>query len=425
MQGHGRFGHLGLHRMTRLLALLSHPEQGMAFWHVAGTNGKGSAVAVLERVLQEMGLRVGAFISPPLGEERERIRIDGQPASREAVARAVHVLRPLEDAFPPEDPPTEFELWTAAALLVFREAGVQAVAWETGLGGRLDATTAVPTVRAAAITSVSWDHMDRLGPTLAHIAREKAGILRPGRPGVVGRLPAEALAVVEEVAAERQVPLWRPGREWDLEVLEVGLEGTAFRLRLGDRVLEDLRVSLLGRHQADNAAVAVACLHAGGLEVPPEVLRRALGSVRWPGRLEWAGESPRILLDGAHNPGGTAALAQALADLRLRGAVLVYGMLSDRDPRACLEPLLPAVSGVVVTQPPVSRALPAVALAEAVPPGLRLATVADVREALALARQAAGREGTVVVAGSLYLLGAVRRLLAGSHPPEGGETGER
>jgi dihydrofolate synthase / folylpolyglutamate synthase len=385
---------LGLERVERALDALGRPELGLAVLHVAGTNGKGSTCAMAAAALAAAGHRVGLYTSPHLVRFHERIALDGQPISDEALARLAAELRracPWHDAGGEGERLTYFEFATLLALLHFAREGVGAAVLEVGLGGRFDATNAVRPL-ACAVARIGLDHTEILGPTLDAIAREKAGIFKAGVPAAVAHdQPPEALAALREEAVRRGAPL---------TVVEAPWTGP---------------VALPGPHQRGNAALAAAALRllaGAGLPVPEEAIARGIATARWPGRLETVGG---VLLDGAHNPDGAAALAAALEALHPgRPVELVFGVLADKDHEGMLRALAPAVRALHLLAPrsPRGRA-PATYLDLA----RSLCPAADVHasaaDAIACAREAAGRVGITCVAGSLYLVGEARQLLLG------------
>lgn len=402
----GRFGELGLTRTEGLLQRLGHPEATMRFYHVAGTNGKGSVTAAIAGMLEACGRRAGRFISPHLERPHERIAVQGQDIDSLGLVQATERVR--EAAGPLPDPPTEFELWTGVALLHFRALGVTDVAWETGLGGRYDATNVVrPEV--SVVSSIGMDHMDRLGDTLAKIAWEKAGILKEGVPAVVGDLPQEAMAVIEATARELSVPLWRLGREIAIDDVAVGRDGTAFRYSdpLGAAGL--VRFGLIGRHQAANAALALAALRIAQGESCTAAVIEALPEVRWPGRFEVVREDPPLVLDGAHNPQGTAALADTWREVYgRRRAIAVFGCLSDRDPCEVTEPMQDIVGSWHTAAPRNLRALAAEDAAKVVGGTPHASPETALAAAL---RQAEVEDRPVLCFGSLYLIGELRGIM--------------
>jgi dihydrofolate synthase/folylpolyglutamate synthase len=418
----GRFGvRLGLARTRALLKVLGDPQLELRGALVGGTNGKGSVLALASSALRAAGIRTGMTPKPHLVSYRERLEIDGRPIDPVTFARLVREVLTAADRIPRRHgPPTEFELLTAMLFRWFAEERVEVALVEVGLGGRLDATHAWDG-GVAAITNVALDHMAWLGDTIPAIAREKSAIIERGDLAVTGATGA-GLEVIRRRSRRVGAPLTEVARPpllgWDRDGLDVDLGG-----------LGRTRISLRGRHQAENAAVADAVLDALGAAgialVDADARRRGYATATWPGRLEIVeADGHEVLLDGAHNPAGAAALAQALDDLRpyLAGGAepepppltLVHGSMSDKDVDGIIRALdgASALQGaqVVATQVPGDRALSAAELARrwrAICPDATITVVADVRHALE--RALAGAAGTVVVAGSLYLVGEARR----------------
>lgn len=411
----GRFGiRLGLGRTRALLAALGDPQHEVRGALVAGTNGKGSVLALAGSALRAAGLRVGETPKPHLVSYRERVTVDGHPISPVDFTRHVEAVLAVADRVARRHgEPTEFELLTAVVFRHFAESDLDVALVEVGLGGRLDATHAWDG-GVAAVTNVALDHTDRLGPTIAAIAREKAAIIDRGDRAVTGA-DGEALAIIRRRARRLGVPLTEvqpaPLLGWDRDGLTVELP------RLGA-----VRVGLRGRHQAANVAVADALLDAldaaGIATADPGARRAGYAAATWPGRLELLTvDGHEILLDGAHNPAGAAALAQAIDDLRpflSAGPLgLVVALMADKDVDGIIDALAqsPALDGgtIVATTLDATRAMPADALAERWKARLGGRAVveshADPITALAMARR---RAGPTVVAGSLYLVGAVR-----------------
>ena len=415
----GRFGiRLGLGRTRALLHELGDPQLGIRGALVAGTNGKGSVLALAGSALRAAGMRAGETPKPHLVSYRERLQIAGRPVDaatfawlvRDAIAAADRIPRRLGD-------PTEFELLTAIVFRWFAEEQVDLAIVEVGLGGRLDATHAWDG-GVAAITNVDLDHTDRLGPTIAHIAREKAAIIERGDVAVTGAT-AEALQIVRRRASRLGVPLTIVAQAPVLRVDRDGLE-----VELGR--LGRTRVGLRGRHQAANVAVANALLDAlaaaGIATVSDDARRAGYAAARWPGRLELIDHAGRdVLLDGAHNPAGASALATALDELRpfldAGRATLITASMADKDVAGVVGALAAASSlrdaRIVTTQVDLPRALPAADLADAwrATGGRGRTIVVEPDPAAALDRALAGPPGPIVVAGSLYLVGAIRARL--------------
>ena len=411
----GRFGiRLGLGRTRALLRELGDPQAGLRGALVAGTNGKGSVLALAGAALRAAGYRVGETPKPHLVTYRERLQIDGRPVDPVTFARLVDEVLTAADRVPHRlGSPTEFELLTAVVFRWFSEQRPDVALVEVGLGGRLDATHAWDG-GVAAITNVDLDHTDRLGPTIVAIAREKAAIIERGNLAVTGAT-GDALAVIRRRARRMDVPLveTRPARivGWDRDGIDVELE------RLGRT-----RVGLRGRHQAANVAVADALLDAlaaaGIATVPDDARRAGYAGATWPGRLELLERAGReILLDGAHNPAGATALATALDDLRPHlaagGVTLVVASMADKDVDGIVGALArsAALEGarIICTSLDLPRALSATDLAArwtGFDPALRPEVEPD--PIAAIERALAGGDGPIVIAGSLYLVGAAR-----------------
>ncbi|MCU1489731.1 MAG: folC [Acidimicrobiaceae bacterium] len=423
--GHaGRAAEPDLSRIRALLSAMGDPQVGYPVLQVTGTNGKGSTTRIATALLEAQGLAVGSYTSPHLERLNERIAFGGEPIGDDALAEVLGSVEELERFLLGsggarrvlDEPPTWFELMTATAYRYFADVAVEAAVVEVGMGGRFDATN-VANAAVAAVTNVELDHVEILGPTRLHIAREKAGIIKAGSIVVVGEEDPEIVEVFAEeghrVGAEA---LWR--REVDFAVTENHLAhgGRLLDLRTPGASYDDVYLALHGPHQGENASVALAAVEAFfGSPLDAEVVAEAFASVRVPGRLEVMARRPLVLLDGAHNVAGAQALGAALSD-DFAGAdkvVVVLGCLRGRDPAALLAGIGPErVSLVVACQAPSPRALPAEEVAAAAR-GLELATqVADeVGDALEIARQAATEDDIVLVTGSLYVVGEARALL--------------
>jgi len=424
LEARGRFGiRLGLGRTRALLHELGDPQLAFRGALVAGTNGKGSVLALAGSALRAAGVRMGETPKPHLVTYRERLAIDGRPVDPATFTRLVGEVLPAADRVARRlGEPTEFELLTAIVFRWFAEQDVRVALVEVGLGGRLDATH-VWDGGVAVVTNVALDHMDRLGPTVTAIAREKAAIIERGDLAVTGA-DGDALAVVRRRARRMGAPLREAGPApllgWDRDTIEVDLA------RLGPA-----RVGLRGRHQASNVAVADALLdalaEAGIADVDDDARRRGYAAARWPGRLELVRVGDRdVLLDGAHNPAGAAALATAIDDLRpfLAGGAgpaappltLVVAAMADKDVDGVIGALAAsrALAGahVLATSLGLPRAMPADELAarwRRHGPGAGVAAVRSIPDvAAALDRAVAKAPGPVVVAGSLYLVGVAR-----------------
>ena len=386
----------GLDNISTLVARLGHPERAFQTVHIAGTNGKGSVTAMVDAALRAGGHRSARYTSPHLVDLTERFTIDGRPVSDEALVAVVGDLQRIVNALLDEGtlpaPPTFFEVTTAAAFELFRRAGVTVAVLEVGLGGRLDATNVVLPV-ATAITSIAFDHEQHLGSTIEEIAFEKAGIIKPGVPVVLGELPAAAAAVIERVARERGAEVIRTSAA-DARGFTIGLPGV---------------------HQAGNAAVAIkllGTLPARGITVPREAIARGLEQPDWPGRLDLRrlADGRELLLDAAHNPAGAAALASYLTTEGGAPRPLVFGAMRDKDSTGMFAALLPAVSRLILTRATSARSADPFDLearARAVST-LPITIAPSIAEALELAWRTSSR---IIVAGSIFLLGDVLKEL--------------
>jgi dihydrofolate synthase/folylpolyglutamate synthase len=403
----------GLENISRLCAALGHPERAFRSIHVAGTNGKGSVTAMTETALRAAGHHTARYTSPHLVRLEERFVIDGREVAMADLAAA---LRRVQEAVGDlmgrgvlGAPPTFFECATAAAFELFRRAAVELAVLEVGLGGRLDATNVVSPI-ATVITSIDFDHQVQLGSTLASIAAEKAGIIKPGVPLICGALPPEAEEVIERAADAAGAPLVRTR---DVVRVTRGADGRlSFRSRGCE--LDGMILALPGRHQVDNATVVLALLaqlDRLGVRVGPDAARAGLAEVSWPGRLEHVSTAGgEILLDAAHNPAGALALASYLEEMGWTRVTLVFGAMRDKAIDAMLRALAPRVAHVICTTPGSPRAMAAADLAAiaTVAAGWTVEIEADPSAALAAARR---RGGPIVVAGSIFLIGPLRDIL--------------
>ena len=416
------YARLGLEPIQNLLERLGNPQRDFEALHLAGSKGKGSTALWAEALLTGAGERVGTYTSPHLERWTERVRLDGREVEGERLAAAVEAVRPHVEQLREQEPslsPTFFDALTAAALVCFRAAGVRRALLEVGLGGRLDSTNAV-LPRVACITSIELEHTDRLGNTLAAIATEKAGILKPGVPCVAGELPAEAWAVVEARAEELGAPLFRAGRDFRAELLEPS--GSGLRVRFLDGSLDfEATLPVLGAHQAANAALAVAAVGragwlGGGLAA---AARRGFARAELPGRLEVVGRAPLRIVDSAHTRASARALAAVLAGLPRRRTHLVLSVSAGKDLDEILDALLPLVDELSVTRAEATRSLAPAEVAAAArrrAAGLLLRVVPNPHLALRAAAGEAGPEDCVCATGSVYLAGLARRVLAEPKP---------
>ncbi|WP_123041301.1 bifunctional folylpolyglutamate synthase/dihydrofolate synthase [Cohnella candidum] len=427
----------GLERMNLLMERFGHPHRRLKFIHVAGTNGKGSTCAFLTQVLRRCGYDVGTFTSPYLTSYSNRLQYNETDIPDETLLELANRIKPEADALAETEwgPPTMFEVTTALALLYYGTVAYpDYVVWETGMGGRLDVTNIVTPV-VSVITNVGHDHMDMLGPTLEDIAREKAGIIKPGVPVVTTELRPEIVRIFREKAEAGRSTLYVLGEQFQYESGATSETEQAFSFFGPFRDLPELTITLSGAHQRKNAAAAVMTLEVlrqyYALIVEDADLAEGLRSAAWPGRLELVSRQPRILLDGAHNPEGMEALAAALRDVYKYDRLnVMMAMMPNKNHEHSLRHILPMVDLLVITEPDFHKKMNAEDLAE-VAERLRKETgkpggivvEPDWRKALALLTGPEGgsSSGTLhVVTGTLYLIADVRSwLLHGTKSEKG------
>ncbi len=400
-----RFGvHLGLDRIQKLLANLGNPHHRVPIIHVAGTNGKGSVCAYLSSVLTTAGYQVGRYTSPHLVDWTERICLTEKPISDRVLQQ---LLLQVQNAIHPnEETPTQFEVITAAAMLYFALADVDVAVVEVGLGGRLDATNVYDRPLVTIITSISREHWQQLGPTLADIAKEKAGILKPGCPAVVGSLPAEAQAVVRSRIIELDCPC-----VWVEPAMELRTAEAQRTQRKADYGGIEYPLPLLGEIQLTNSAIAIASvqiLQQQGWDISTEAIVNGMAKTKWAGRLQWTTwRNHRLLIDGAHNPAAAIALRQYVDTLEVKSINWVMGMLSTKEHSEIFQALLRSGDTLyLVPVPDHSSAQPAelAKLAQNVCPDLAACHIYDDLDP-ALAVSVKSLESLTVLCGSLYLVG--------------------
>jgi dihydrofolate synthase/folylpolyglutamate synthase len=410
---------LGLTNTERLLVALGNPQRSFPAVQIAGTNGKGSTAVMLEAVVCAAGIKTGLYTSPHLVHITERIRINEQEISREDFARLTEKVRAsaqgLLDEGRLETLPTFFEHLTAIALLAFSEANVQLAILETGLGGRLDATTAAQ-AEIVAITPIALDHQEYLGETLGEIAAEKAAIIRPGVSAVVAPQSPEALDRILKRCADCGVaPRLHACKVKVLGADKGGRVRATFQT--AEAIYENVLLGLRGRHQTTNAALAIAlaeALRARGFSIPPEAIITGLETSVHPGRLELRCDTePAILFDGAHNAAGALSLRDFLDEFTKGPITLLFGAMRDKDLAQMAATLFPIAQHLVLTELSNPRAATLETLARLVPHGFdssRITLAPSALEALSAARAQTPARGIICVTGSLYLIGEVQRI---------------
>lgn len=417
-----RFGMiLGLERMNSLLKLLGNPQDDLKIIHVAGTNGKGSICRYIYSVLQAGGYRTGLYTSPFLEVFNERIELDGKYISDEDLAVYTdRVLRCVETMTQRgEQSPTEFEVVTAIAFLYFKEKGCDYAIMEVGLGGSGDSTNVCKAPLVSVIASISYDHTDRLGNTLAEIAGEKAGIIKEGCPVVTSAEAPEALEVIERKAEElgcmyfetRHVPYAVKSQDLGGSVFDVNIQGVPY---------DDLEISMLGEHQIKNAICALAALsimeERGDVSLHRDDIYKGFKAAKQIGRLEVMsaqGKVPAVIIDGAHNPDGAASLRKAMKEyMPDKKILMVTGMLADKDTESILREFTAITDTFIATEPENPRKLDSESLKDKIEAmGASCESISDCREAVKAAEECGKDFDAILYAGSLYMIGAIRGLL--------------
>ena len=397
---------LGLDRTRELLGKLDDPQKELKFIHIAGTNGKGSTAAMLSSILEEAGYRVGLYTSPFINRFNERMQVNHQPIPDEELAALTEYVRPHADAM--ADSPTEFELITALAMVWFARQKCDIVVLEVGMGGELDSTNIIDVPEAAVIAAMGMDHVKELGPTMADIARAKAGIIKEGGRVVSYGGNPEADEVIAAVCRARNASLCQP----DFSAIVPGdfsLEGQTFSYK-GWR---GLRIPLVGAYQMNNAAVVletVEVLRQWGWSVSDEAVRKGLADTRWPARFEVLRRDPVFIVDGGHNPHGIRATAESLSRLFPgRKITFVTGVMADKDVEHILGLIVPLAEQFFTVRPDNPRAMDAGELAARIEAmGAKATACASVRDGVDRAIQAEGPHGVACALGSLYMSGEVR-----------------
>ena len=397
---------LGLDRTRELLGKLNDPQKELKFIHIAGTNGKGSTAAMLSSILEEAGYRVGLYTSPFINRFNERMQVNHQPIPDEELAALTEYVRPHADAM--ADSPTEFELITALAMVWFARQKCDIVVLEVGMGGELDSTNIIDVPEAAMIAAMGLDHVKELGPTMADIARAKAGIIKEGGRVVSYGGNPEADEVIAAVCRARNASLCQP----DFSAIVPGdfsLEGQTFSYK-GWR---GLRIPLVGAYQMNNAAVVletVEVLRQRGWSVSDEAVRKGLADTRWPARFEVLRRDPVFIVDGGHNPHGIRATAESLRRLFPgRKITFVTGVMADKDVEHILGLIVPLAEQFFTVRPDNPRAMDAGELAARIEAmGAKATACASVQDGVDRAIQAEGPHGVACALGSLYMSGEVR-----------------
>jgi dihydrofolate synthase/folylpolyglutamate synthase len=410
----------GLDNIQRLMSSLDNPHKTFRSVHIAGTNGKGSTSAMIASLLKKTGFRVGLFTSPHLVSFTERIRVNGEEITEhDVISLAAHIKEVVENI---EDfSPTFFEVVTAMAMVYFRKKEIDIAVMEVGMGGRLDATNIIlPEVTV--ITSISFDHREFLGDSLKDIAREKAGIIKEGIPVVTSRQEPIADDLIRTTAEMMAAPLYIYGRDFEGSLSSLDIKGITISYFDNATALEDIFIPLAGEHQLINACVAIKAALLLSEKLHKNLFlssaRQALGDFIWPGRLEFIGNTPPVLIDGAHNPAAAKALSEAIKTIfkdRFQKIVMILGIMADKDIKGIMEPLLPFASEIILTAPAYSRSASPEQLGHiAQSSGFSNIHIAPtVKDAIELAQQLAHHEhGTLIlITGSFYTIGEAKEVL--------------
>lgn len=396
----------GLERTYSLLEKLGNPHEKLKFIHIGGTNGKGSTAAMLSTILEKAGYNVGLYTSPFIMRFNERMQVNHEQIADDELAALTEEIRPFADAM--EDKPTEFELITALAMLYFERHNCDIVVLEVGMGGELDSTNVIPAPEVAVLTAMGMDHVRELGPTMADVARAKAGIIKKGCCVVSYGGNADADAVFAEVCKEKNVPLRSP----DFSAIvpgEFNLDGQFFSYK----EWQNVSIPLVGRYQMNNAAVVletVGLLREKGWNISDEQVREGLRMTRWPARFEILQRDPVFIVDGGHNPHGIRATADSLQRLFPgRKFTFVTGVMADKDVEEILGLIVPLAERFFTVKPGNPRAMDAEVLAERIRAlGVTATACESVADGVKLAIEAEGTDGVACALGSLYMSGEVR-----------------
>ena len=404
----------GLERIKCLCERLGNPQQKLSVIHIAGTNGKGSAVAMLSSILKEAGYRVGTYTSPHLEKYNERFLINGKEISDEDFAREITLMKNICEELAAEGKavPTLFEIVTGVAFHYFAEQKVDILILEVGLGGRYDATNIVAEPLLSLIMSISIDHTDFLGDSIEKIAAEKAGIIKKNCPVVLYSQDEIVYNMVKDAADRMDAPFYCLN-DAEIDVASQTLEGTVFSVKNKSMSLENVELSLLGSYQIGNCVTVLeACevLKERGLSLSEEAIRRGLKNARWAGRMEICGKNPLVILDGAHNADGIHQLAKSLSVyFKDKKVTLILGVLGDKEYHKMAEHILPHADAVILTEPHSERKLDVFSLARSISNHAgTIYTEKEIEDAYEKALSITPAEGIILCCGSLYMIGAMR-----------------
>lgn len=428
---------LGLDNTVRLLSLFNNPQEKFLSIHIAGTNGKGSTSAMIASILQAAGFRTGLFTSPHLVSFTERIRVNNEEIREDEVVELIEEIKlkveclklkvksktgNTEHSIFHTFEPTFFEFVTVMAFLYLKRKNIDWAMVETGIGGRLDATN-VLLPEASVITSIGYDHREFLGDTLSAIAEEKAGIIKNRVPVITSAQEPSVMDVIKKKADEKESRLFVYGRDFSAAIKTEDANRSVFNY-YGDSNLEDVVISLPGRHQVLNAALTLKTVEVisqktlpNTSSLTPATIRAGLGNIKWHGRLEFVSKEPPILIDGAHNPSAAEILAASLKEIFLRAyrrIILIIGVMSDKDIRGIMAPLLPLAAEIILTAPAYERAAsPDVIEGHTLSLGFSCRKAQCVADAITMAREIYSEGDLIVITGSFYTIGEAKEILCG------------
>jgi dihydrofolate synthase/folylpolyglutamate synthase len=412
-----KFGMIfGLTQVERILNAIGNPHKEIQALHIAGTNGKGSTAAMMSSILQKEGYRVGLYTSPHLIRFTERIKVNGKEIEEEEVVALIGWMRKEIEAAGITPPFTFFDFTTAMALYYFKQNLVDLALLEVGLGGRLDSTNIVDPL-ISIITNIAKDHEEYLGKSILKIAREKAGIIKRGRPLITAATQPQVLRLFSKVCQEKMSPCYRVGKEFRYLQGEDG----DFHYEGLNRKLWSIHLNLKGSHQIINATTALGAmevLEELGYRVSTDAMMDGLREVEWPGRLEMVSSSPRVILDGAHNPAGALVLKESLEkEFQYHHLILLIGIMKDKDIRSMLHLLSSLANHIILTKPHTDRATPPFVLKKALGQNGKKAEIAeDLKEAIERGLALTQKEDLLCITGSLYTVGEARAYF---HPKKG------
>ena len=409
---------LGLKNIHYLLYLLGEPHKKLKIIHVAGTNGKGSTCSLISSILQSDGYRVGLYTSPHLVDFTERIKINHKPIDRKRVSELLERIKPYIEKVantPSYGHPTFFEVITSLAFLYFFEEQVDFLVLEVGLGGRLDATNVCEPL-ISTITHIDYDHIDKLGDSLGEIAREKGGIIKPEGIVISSNQYEEAYNEIKSMADEKNSLIYSVGREISYKIVKSDIKGVTFNLKGIYYNYKNLHTSLLGRHQADNAATAITTIEAlkiRGVNISEKAIRAGLEKVKWTGRLEIIQNNPTLILDGAHNPSGIRMVQQALKEIfSYHRLILVLAIFADKDYKKMIQIIAPKADLIITSKATSPRAAPPQVIAKEAEKYIeqnKIIVTENIPQAINCALSNSKKDDLICITGSLYTVGEAKR----------------